>query len=87
MVARSKVHDGRDSCGEVGPAPGAEAMPAVYKPHVRPHFIVTIASNHHCERNLMMYLVADMPKRFVHAGTHNPLKCRLRLTRRCIQGS
>lgn len=64
IVARSKVHDGRDSCGEVGPAPGAEAMPTGYKPRVRPHFIVTIASNHHCERNLMIYLVADMSKKF-----------------------
>ena len=74
MVARSKVHDGRDSCGEVGPAPGAEAAPAGYKPHVRPHFIVNISKDYHCESKVMIYLIADMPHQFGLAEIHYMLK-------------
>lgn len=74
MVARSKVHDERDSCGEVGPAPGAEAAPAGYKPHVRPHFIVDIYKNYSCESKDMIYPIADMPNQFGLAEIRYMLK-------------
>lgn len=55
MVARSKVHDERDSCGEVGLAPGAgAAMPAGQKPHDRLHFIMDISNNSQCESKFMI---------------------------------
>jgi hypothetical protein len=79
MVARSEVHNGRDSCGEVGPAPGVEAAPARYKPHVRPHFIVNISDNNHREKRYILYLVVYVPKRLEYAGMYNMLKYRLLL--------